>query len=117
MIIGVDFDGTIVEHMYPALGPPVPGAIEKMLLWQEQGHQLILWTMRHGFELELAVSYLTAHGIKLYGVNENPHQKSWTQSPKAHCHVYIDDAAYGCPLMDANHTQRPMVDWGKIDIT
>ena len=28
MIIAVDFDGTIVEHAYPAIGKPIPFAIE-----------------------------------------------------------------------------------------
>jgi len=31
MYICVDFDGTIVEHEFPAIGLPVPGAVEKMI--------------------------------------------------------------------------------------
>ena len=30
MIIAVDFDGTIVEHKYPAIGKELPFAIEKI---------------------------------------------------------------------------------------
>jgi len=30
MIIAVDFDGTIVEHKYPAIGKEIPFAIEKI---------------------------------------------------------------------------------------
>ena len=30
MIIAVDFDGTIVEHRYPAIGNEIPFAIETL---------------------------------------------------------------------------------------
>ncbi len=29
MFIGLDFDGTVVDHRYPEIGEPVPGAIKK----------------------------------------------------------------------------------------
>ena len=48
MIIAVDFDGTIVEHEYPAIGKPIPFAIETLLHLQKDGHRLILWTVRRG---------------------------------------------------------------------
>ena len=47
-IIGIDFDGTIVEHKYPEIGNPVPGALETMKDLIQQGHKIILWTMRSG---------------------------------------------------------------------
>lgn len=111
-IIGIDFDGTIVEHMYPQIGNPVPGALETMKDLIQQGHKIILWTMRSGDTLQAAVDYLTAAGIELYGVNKNPDQH-WSTSPKAYCHVYIDDAALGCPLI-RKFNQRPMVYWPKV---
>ncbi len=46
MKVAIDFDGTIVEHKFPEVGKPVPGAIEWMKKWQDAGAQLILWTMR-----------------------------------------------------------------------
>ena len=45
-IIGIDFDGTIVEHEYPLIGNPVPGALETMKDLIASGHKIILWTMR-----------------------------------------------------------------------
>ena len=111
-IIGIDFDGTIVEHMYPEIGTPVPGALETMKDLIQQGHKIILWTMRSGDKLQTAVDYLTAAGIELYGVNMNPDQH-WSTSPKAYCHVYIDDAALGCPL-ERLPNQRPMVYWPTV---
>lgn len=114
MIIGIDFDGTIVEHRYPDIGLTVPGAISVITNLWLQGHKLILWTMRDGKELDDAVNYLKGYGIPLFGINENPEQSAWTTSPKAYCQLYIDDAALGCPLRPSMGTARPMVDWEEV---
>ena len=116
MIIGVDFDGTIVEHRFPAIGERVPGAIETLKKLVARGDRLILWTMRDGSYLDDAVLYCEENGVELWGVNENPEQ-DWSGSPKAYCHVYIDDAALGCPLnySKAVEVGRPAVDWGAVD--
>ena len=42
MIIAVDFDGTIVEHRYPAIGEEKPFAIETLKMLIRDRHQLIL---------------------------------------------------------------------------
>ena len=55
------------------------------------------------------------NGIELYGANKNPTQKRWTNSPKVYAHLYIDDAALGCPLkMDLSISDRPFVDWEAV---
>ena len=119
MQICVDFDGTITTHEYPNIGAPI-GAIEVLKELQEKGHQLILFTMRSGKELQEAVDYLKSEGVELYGINENPTQKNWTQSPKAYGQLYIDDAALGIPLtywyMDKVSTEggRPFVCWIRV---
>ena len=112
-LVCIDFDGTIVEHRYPAIGKPVPGAIAAMKHLQKSGFKIILWTMRSGEELDQAVIYVKSQGIELYGINENPDQSSWTQSPKAYAQYYIDDAAVGCPLT-INPTGRPYVNWVEV---
>lgn len=115
MIIGVDFDGTIVTHEYPDIGDPVPLALATMQELSEKGHQLILWTMRSDEYLDEAVKYVEQNGIKLFGVNKNPEQHTWTKSPKAYCQIYIDDAALGCPLTNYPGTgKRPFVNWVQI---
>lgn len=115
-IIAVDFDGTIVTHMYPAIGNDVPNAIKVLHKLQEQGTQLILWTMRSGQELQEAVDYCTSKGITFWGINENPAQSEWTSSPKAYAPAYIDDAAIGCPLLpDKSGSERPMVNWREVE--
>lgn len=48
MIIAVDFDGTIVEHRYPAIGNEIPFAIETLKRLSEERHRLILWSVREG---------------------------------------------------------------------
>lgn len=111
MIIGIDFDGTCVTHDYPRIGKDI-GAVYVLKRLVNSGHKLILNTMRSGVELQEAVNWFKENGIELYGANENPTQKSWTNSPKVYAHLYIDDAALGCPLkMDLNLSNRPFVDW------
>lgn len=116
MYICVDFDGTVVDHRYPDIGEPVPGAISWLKKLQRQGARLILFTMRSDSKegrplLRDAVLYLEANGIKLYGVNRNPDQDCWTSSPKAYGEVYVDDSAFGCPLVKPKGFARPCVDW------
>lgn len=114
-IIAVDFDGTIVAHAYPAIGREVPGAFRVLKKLQVQGTQLILWTMRSGPQLQEAVDYCTSRGITFWGINENPAQKEWTDSPKAYAPIYIDDAALGCPTLWDETTQRNMVNWRDVE--
>jgi hypothetical protein len=115
MIIAIDFDGTCVTHDYPNVGKDI-GAEDVLNKLVENGHQLILWTMRSGKELQDAVDWFSERYIDLYGVQENPTQHTWTSSPKAYAQLYIDDAALGCPLIwDDDISSRPFVDWVKIE--
>lgn len=97
MRIAVDFDGTIVEHSYPKIGKPIPGAIETLLKLQNQGHQLILWTYRHGEHLNDAVDYCTKNGIKLYAINASEPNEEWQEgmSRLIKADVFIDDRNIG----------------------
>ena len=116
MYIAIDFDGTCVTHDYPRIGKEI-GATKVLKRLVEAGHKLILNTMRSDKELQDAVNWLKKNGIELYGVNENPTQKRWTNSPKVYAHMYIDDAALGCPLINAPElSNRPFVDWDSIDL-
>ena len=114
MYIAIDFDGTCVTHDYPRIGKEI-GATEVLKRIVEAGHKLILNTMRSDKELQDAVNWFKKNGIELYGVNENPTQKRWTNSPKVYAHMYIDDAALGCPLINAPElSNRPFVDWDSV---
>lgn len=114
-ILAVDFDGTIVDHCYPEIGGPVPGALASLRELQDAGVQIILFTMRSGETLDEAAAYLKAEGIELYGVNVNPRQGSWTASPKAYAHAYVDDAAAGTPMRAYPRMgSRPCVNWEAV---
>lgn len=132
LIIGVDFDGTCTTHDFPRIGHDI-GAQRVLRRLVEAGHRLVLFTMRSdkpevevvpgdasimgisGRHLSAAVEWFKKNEIPLWGVNENPEQKSWTTSPKAYCHIYIDDAALGIPLIKPAGG-RPFVWWEKVEI-
>jgi hypothetical protein len=112
MRVAVDFDGTIVDHQYPRIGPLVPESIEWLQKWQSHGIQLILWTMRSGEKLAEAVQFCEDHGIFFDSVNKGIGDREWTDSPKAYAHIYVDDAAFGCPLRPSSQAKiNPQVDW------
>lgn len=122
MIIAVDFDGTCVTHEYPNVGRNI-GAGPVLRALVKEGHKIILWTMRGNPEEDLkdALNWFKQEDIPLYGINENPSQ-TWSVSPKAYAHLYIDDAALGCPvisnkkILNEFYTDRPFVDWCRIVI-
>lgn len=111
MTIAIDFDGTCVTHEYPEIGRDL-GATTTLKTLVDNGHKLILLTMRSGKTLENAKHWFEERGIILYGVNENPSQKRWTESPKVYANLYIDDANLGAPLIkNSIASDRPYVDW------
>ena len=107
MIIAVDFDGTIVEHRYPAIGKERPFATETLKKLIADGHRLILWTVREGRLLDEAVDFCRERGVEFYAVNrdypeeEKEHNKHYSRKLKAD--VWIDDRNVG-----------GLPDWGTI---
>ena len=131
MEIAIDFDGTCVTHEFPRIGKDI-GAVPVLKELVKNDHKLILFTMRSdritnnqsnnnpeikdtfGYFLTDAVNWFGENDIPLYGIQTNPRQ-GWTTSPKAYAHLYIDDAALGCPLIfDTSISDRPFVDWEKV---
>ena len=103
MIIAVDFDGTIVEHQYPAIGPEKPFAIETLKKLVEEQHRIILWTVREGKLLEDAVRFCRERGLEFYAVNRNyPEEKDYSER-KIRADLWIDDRNLG-----------GLPDWGNI---
>jgi len=104
MVIGVDFDGTIVEHEYPRIGARIPFAIETLLKLQREGHVLILWTVRDGDLLQEAVDYCASKGLFFYAANKNyPEEDPTRASRKLTADLFIDDRNVG-----------GLPDWGMI---
>ncbi len=97
MIIAVDFDGTIVEHRYPAIGKEKLFAFETLKALQKQGHQLILWTFRSGKELDDAVEFCRKNGVEFYAVNKSYPEEEFTSelSRKINADLFIDDRNLG----------------------
>lgn len=97
MIIAIDFDGTIVEHRYPAIGRARPHAFKVLKALQDRNHQIILWTYRSGEKLEQAVEFCRSHGLEFYAVNKNyPEEVNGPEdSRKILADVYIDDRNLG----------------------
>lgn len=97
LTIAIDFDGTLVENQYPKMGKPVLFAFETLKQLQEEGHRLILWTYRHGSELDEAVEFCKQKGINFYAVNKSFPEEEFdeTQSRKILADIYIDDRNIG----------------------
>jgi hypothetical protein len=115
MKIAIDFDGTVVAHEYPKIGKDI-GAVPILKRLVNNGHLLILNTMRSGEQLQEAIRWFSDNRIALYGVNRDPGQEKWTKSSKVFAHLYIDDLSLGCPLkFDADICNRPFVDWVLIN--
>lgn len=96
-IIAVDFDGTIVEHKYPAIGKEMLFAFSTLRALQTKGHRMILWTYRKGDKLQEAVDFCKENGFEFYAVNENyPGEiKEGDFSRKLAADIFIDDRNVG----------------------
>jgi len=98
MIIAVDFDGTVVDHEYPAIGETKLFAFETLKALQEKGFRLIMWTYRAGKELDEAVEFCKANGIEFYAINKNYPEEEYVEgeiSRKINADIYIDDKNIG----------------------
>lgn len=107
MVIAVDFDGTIVEHRYPSIGKELPFAVETLRRLSEEGHRLILWTVREGELLDQAVEFCRSRGLEFYAVNcDYPEEKKEANAHytrKLKVDMWIDDRNLG-----------GLPDWGTI---
>lgn len=106
MIIAVDFDGTIVEHKYPAIGREIPFAIETLKKLCEERHKLILWSVREGELLQEAVDFCRERGLEFYAVNKDYPEEDLSHdhySRKLKADIFIDDRNLG-----------GLPDWGTI---
>ncbi|MBV7440078.1 hydrolase [Weeksellaceae bacterium TAE3-ERU29] len=97
-LIAVDFDGTIVEDAYPSVGKAKLFAFETLRKLQDDGHRLILWTYRHGKELDDAVDFCRENGIEFYAVNNSFEGEEFNPenaSRKLNADIFIDDRNLG----------------------
>lgn len=103
MIIAVDFDGTIVEHRFPAIGKERPFAVATLRQLQKDNPdlRLILWTVREGELLKEAVDWCAARDLEFFAVNANYPDELRPDAPdacgcrKVSADIYIDDRSLG----------------------
>lgn len=100
MRIAVDFDGTIVENQYPAIGVEKPFAVRTLKQLAAEGDEIILWTARSGQLLQDAVDWCESRGLTLSAVNSNyhkcvNHQNGFKGSRKIYADIFIDDRIIG----------------------
>ena len=107
MLIAVDFDGTIVTHKYPKIGEEIPFAIDTLKMLRQDGHRLILWSVREGKLLDDAVAYCRERGVEFYVVNRDYPEETTDNNPhfsrKLKVDMFIDDRNIG-----------GLPDWGTI---
>ena len=104
--IAIDFDGTIVDSRYPKIGPKRLFAFETLKKLQQKGYLLILWTYRHGKELDEAVEFCRENGVEFYAVNASFPDEEFNSSKysrKIDADIFVDDRNIG-----------GMKDWGEI---
>ena len=101
MYIAIDFDGTLVENAFPAVGKEVPLAVETVKYLISKGNKIILHTCRthdnhDGHDcLAEAEQWCRDRGIELYAVNDNPeNRKYWGAQDK------IDKVNYPSPKVE-----------------
>lgn len=115
----VDFDGTCTTHEYKKdnpehVGQPI-GAEKVLKRLTDNGHQIVIDTMRDGLHLEAAINWFKQNDIPIIGANEYPNQSTWTESTKTYASFSIDDRNIGVPFFfDAN--ARRAVDWEKLEV-
>ena len=121
MKIAIDFDGTCVTDKFPYVGEEI-GAAPVLKALVDAGHQLILYTMRSNKQqsptslrsvLGDALRWFESHNITLWSVNKDRNQEQWTDSPKCHADLCIDDRNIGTPLRYKLYG-KPYVDWEKM---
>ncbi len=96
--LAIDFDGTIVDDAYPGIGKAKIFAFDTLKKLQSEGYRLILWTYRHGKELNDAVEFCRKNGLEFYAVNSSFEGEVFdheTQSRKLDADLFIDDRNLG----------------------
>ena len=92
-IIAVDFDGTLVKNDYPNISNPNIKLIN-FIFNNRDKYIFILWTCRHGKDLEEAIDYLWFNfKLKFDYVNENVPEliEQFGDTRKIFADYYIDD--------------------------
>ena len=124
MRIYLDFDGTVVEHYFPAIGAANPSALRIISLLQAKGHRITLNTYRADIAVETvheALNYINSSELIQEPISEFLPRKL---DPKpfdmeasiASKQLYIDDISEGTPMRRNIVLEHGMmVDWERLE--
>ncbi len=94
LILAIDFDGTIVDEVFPKIGPLREGAKEYIRKLYDDGHYIIIWTCREGEYRVMAKFFLQDNFIPYHKMNSpNPEgvERYGFDPRKIGADIYIDD--------------------------
>lgn len=121
MVIGLDFNGTLMSYDYPySIGKDI-GAVPVLKRLLAKGHEFVLMTSVSPNEVGPAkqrfaemLAWFVENDIPYIGINENPRCNAITAKPRLD--LIIDDHALGVPLIhDDTLSPRPYVGWKRIE--
>lgn len=119
MLILLDFDGTVTEHEFPAIGRFNPRAMEVIKLLKDNGHTIVLNSIRcnvGGASLEKALEYINLHPeieVEIDGHTEKKiYSHPWDlEKALRDGELHIDDQSLNAPMRQAAMTSGYMFDW------
>lgn len=117
LLVYLDFDGTVVQHRFPAIGEYNHGCQEVLYKLQDAGHQIIINSVRCDLmddTLREALEFMTTLQTKepiLNHTQEKLEPDHWNLDEPT-C-LFIDDIAIGIPVKIASG--RLYVDWILVD--
>lgn len=118
MIIYLDYDGTVVEHMWPLEGPPVPYCLDVLQRLQDKNYKIILNTKRVELDrasLQRSIDYLHTNHINVSTVRITKLDPGFWAPQLNMDYLFLDDICAGIPLMKSTQAIAPMVDWKKVE--
>jgi len=117
-IFAIDFDGTIVEHEFPDIGPEKFGAIETMKALQKVRHKIIIWTCRTGEMLDVMEQWFKKKNFVPDSINKSlvPYSSYGFSFPKVYADIYLDDRSFP-PFTDWKSVQRQFLNEVYLDDT
>lgn len=128
MTIFLDFDGTVVEHQYPLIGPCNDGCFEVINKLHKAGHYILINSLRAEFDLKLLNEEVEFVNQSLTELNNNSHKyflhytdhkydpAKWNwELHFSSGRIFIEDVCEGIPLKSGIYFKRNMVDWAKLN--
>ncbi|MBL7895331.1 MAG: hypothetical protein JNK50_08580 [Bacteroidia bacterium] len=129
MTIYLDFDGTVVEHQYPLIGPLNIGCIEVIDKLCKTGHEIVINSMRAEYDKTLLKEAIEFLNKSLSDLNNSTNKYSLIHTDYKYDptkwdwnlhfetkRIFIDDVCEGIPLKNGVSIKRAMVDWEKLNV-